>query len=263
MSKVEALVACMGQVDDALYREMNLSSDAILANQGDEYRAETYVQPNGAVVKLISTTDRGVGRNRNKALEAATGEYLLCADQDMVYVDDYARIVEDAFRRAPDADVIAFNLEFLNRLTPGRKANAKFKRARLWRAMRYGAPNLALRRAAIDKACLSFSRLYGGGAKYSAGEDSLFIREALRKGLKMYCCPTVIARVKQTESTWFRGYTEKYYVDKGVLLANAFPLLKSLLIYYFAFGERRASREFGFFKICWLMRRGFREFKSL
>ena len=263
MSKVEVLVACMHQKDDSLYTEMNLSTDAILANQCDEFFYKAYEKENGCTVKLISTADRGVGKNRNKALTFASGEYILCADQDMIYADNYAEIVESAYKKCPDADIIVFNLEYLNRFTPGRNPGRKFKRIHFWNSMRYGTARVSMRRAAVEKACLSFSVLYGGGAKYSSGEDSLFIRDALRKGLKMFYCPVVIAKVKQEESSWFRGYSEKFFIDKGVLIANAFPILKHALVYYFAYRMKNLSKDYNFFKICKLMKKGFKEFKNI
>ncbi len=263
MSKVQVLVACMNQKDDSLYKEMNLQTDAVLANQCDEYFYKSYIKDGGNKVELVSSADRGVGKNRNKALMYATGEYLMCSDQDMIYVDGYDKIVEDAFKKCPNADIIVFNLEYLNRFTPARKEKGKFKKVHLWNCMRYGTARVAIRKSAIDKACLSFSTLYGGGARYSSGEDSLFIREAFRKGLKMYTSPVVIAKVKQEESSWFQGYTEKYFVDKGILIANAFPLMKNLLLYYFAYGMRNISEEYGFSEICKLMKKGFKEFKEL
>ena len=263
MSRVEVLVACMHQADDMLYREMNLQTDAVLANQCDQYGYVEYSEPNGSKAKLVSSADRGVGKNRNKALLHASGEYLLCADQDMIYEDNYATIVEEAFKACPKADLIAFNLTYLNRFTPGRKAGKKFKRIHVWNSMRYGAARIAIRRSSLEKATLSFSHLYGGGAKYSSGEDSLFIREALRKGLKLYYCPVILATVKQEESSWFRGYNEKFFIDKGVLIANAFPILKHILRFYFAYGMRNLSKEFSFRRICKLMKQGYREFKNL
>lgn len=264
MSKIEVLVACMHQADDALYREMNLHSNVVLANQGNEYAYREYTQPDGNLVRLVSTTDRGVGKNRNKALMNATGEYLMCADQDMIYVDNYVEIVENAFEKCPKADIIVFNLEYLNRFTPTKKRkNTKFKRVHLWNCMRYGTARVAMRKSAIDKACLSFSTLYGGGAKYSSGEDSLFIREAIRKGLKMYASPFTIAQVKQEESSWFKGYNDKFFIDKGVLIANAFPFLKHALRFYFAYGMRHVSKEYNYRRILRLMKQGFREFKNM
>lgn len=263
MSKIEVLVACMHQKDDSLYGAMNLQTDVILANQCDEYSYRVYAEPDGNTVKLISTMDRGVGKNRNKALMNASGEILMCSDQDMIYVDEYAKIVENAFEKCPKADIIVFNLEYLNKFTPARKEVVGFKKVHLWNCMRYGTARIAIRKAAIDKHCLSFSTLYGGGAPYSSGEDSLFIREAMRKGLKMYASPIVIAKVKQESSSWFKGYTEKFFVDKGIWIANAFPILKHILIYYFSFGLRKASKDFNYRRIVKLMKQGIKVYRSL
>ncbi|MBO5007461.1 MAG: glycosyltransferase [Clostridia bacterium] len=263
MSRVEVLVACMNQIDDSLYKKMNLHTDAVLANQFDEYSYREYTEDDGSKVKLVSTADRGVGKNRNKALMNASGEYLLSADEDMIYVDNYEKIVLEAFKRKPDADMIVFNLNYLNRFTPGRTPVTKFKRLHIFNSMRYGAARIAFKRSSLEKACLSFSVLYGGGARYSSGEDSLFIRDAFKKKLKMYYCPIVIADVKQEDSSWFKGYTEKYFRDKGVLIANCFPVLKHVLVYYYSFQMRNLTKEFGFKDILMLMREGYREFKNL
>lgn len=263
MSRVEVLVACMNQTDDRLYDEMNLQTSAILANQGDSYFCTERCTAAGNTVRLFSTKDRGVGRNRNKALIYATGEYLLFADQDMIYEPGYEKMVLDAFQKQPDADMIAFNLRYRNRFTKGRAPGKRFKRIYWWNAMRYGAARIAIRRRAVEKHCLSFSVLYGGGAEFSSGEDSLFIREALRKGLRLYYSPQIIAEVKQEESSWFRGYTDKYFTDKGILIANAFPRLKHLLVFYFAWRWRKYSQAHSFFRIIKLMREGFSVYKGL
>ena len=263
MSKVEVLVACINQADDALYKVMNLQTDAILANQAKEFSYREYLQENGRVAKLITTPDRGVGKNRNKALLFASAEYILCADQDMIYEDGYEATVLEAFERCPKADAIVFNLTYLNRFSKGRKAGRRIKKVHIYNSLRYGAARIAIRRTALEKATLSFSHLYGGGAKYSAGEDTLFIRDAFRKGLKIYYYPTAIAKVKQEESTWFKGYTDKFFIDKGVLLANAFPFMKFFLVYYFAYRMRKLSKDYSFRKICKLMKKGFGQFKKM
>ena len=65
-----------------------------------------------------------------------------------------------------------------------------------------------------------FNTNFGGGTPFSCGEDTLYIVEMLRKGLKLYTYPVTIATVDQNESTWFKGFNEKYYYDKGVLYAS-------------------------------------------
>ena len=64
---------------------------------------------------------------------------------------------------------------------------------------------------------LTFSLLFGGGAKYSNGEDSLFLRDCLKAGLKLYATDVVIGKEEAGESTWFFGYNQKFFYDRGVL----------------------------------------------
>ena len=64
---------------------------------------------------------------------------------------------------------------------------------------------------------MTFSLLFGGGAKYSAGEDSLFLKQFMDKGYKVYASPVTIGREKEGDSTWFSGYHEKFFYDRGVL----------------------------------------------
>lgn len=45
----------------------------------------------------------------------------------------------------------------------------------------------------------------------------MFIWDMLKKGMKIYTYPVVIAEVDQTTSSWFRGYNCKYFYDKGAL----------------------------------------------
>ena len=54
----------------------------------------------------------------------------------------------------PSYIYIIFNLEFLNCFTPARKEVSKFKRIHLWNSMRYGTARIAMKKSAIDKACL-------------------------------------------------------------------------------------------------------------
>ena len=72
---------------------------------------------------------------------------------------------------------------------------------------------------------ISFNLCFGGGAQFSNGEDSLFLMDCIRKGLKIYSYPVVIAKLIARQSTWFRGYNDKYFFDKGVLFSLLYPRL--------------------------------------
>lgn len=257
--KIEVLVATMNQKNTMLYEKMNLSTDAVFANQSDSYKYEETIINNSSV-KMITTASRGVGKNRNNALSYASGDICLFADDDMVYVSNYSEIIENAFIELPNADIIIFNIETVGRETRSRRLNNKIKRVHMFNALNYGAARIAIKRESLAKKNIWFSLLYGGGAKYSSGEDSLFLTEAIRKNMKIYTYPVKIANIEQGTSTWFNGYTEKYFEDKGVWLANAFPKLKYMLSLYYSYKLRDKAEEFSIFDIYTMINKGIKKF---
>ena len=82
---------------------------------------------------------------------------------------------------------------------------------------RYPAYSIAARRKPLTESGVRYSLLFGGGAPYSNGEDSLFLADCCRAGLKIYACTDDIGCEQPRQSTWFNGYTEKFFFDRGVL----------------------------------------------
>ena len=117
MGKIEVLVTTMFQKDTSKYESMNLQTDAIIANQSDDcfYIEE---RKGDSTVKMVTTNTRGVSRNRNMALAYATAEYVMFADDDQVMVDNYEKVIEDEFRKCPNADAIKFYCESTNKDRP-------------------------------------------------------------------------------------------------------------------------------------------------
>jgi glycosyltransferase involved in cell wall biosynthesis len=230
--KVEVLCATMYQKDFSKFKEMNIQTDVVYANQAD---CNSYLETkiDGKIIKMITTPYRGVGKNRNVGLLYCSGDILMFSDDDMVYSENYEKGVSEAFESLKDADMIIFQCTTDSvRSTP--KIN-KIARVNYWNFMRYGTVGFVIKKESLLKNNLFFSHLFGGGSRYCSGEDSLFLREALKKGLKIYSHPYTIAHVNDEKSTWFEGFNEKYYFDNGAWLENAFPFLKHFLVWYFAF----------------------------
>lgn len=256
---VEVLVATMKQKDINKYFEMNLKSAAILANQDN--RNEVIIESiDGKKVKMITTPDRGVGKNRNIAILNSTADIILFADDDMIYEDNYVEIVKEAFNKLPQADIIIFNIETIGEETRSRRINKSIKKLSIYNVLNYGAARIAIRRKSLEKSNIWFSVLYGGGAPYSSGEDSLFLTDAIKKGMKIYTYPKKIANVRQDQSTWFTGYNEKYFYDRGIWLANAFPILKYIFSIYFSYKLKDTTNEFSIIDIYKIINRGIKDF---
>jgi len=211
---LQLLVAAVNKDEIKLSNEMNINSDAIIANQGSAFGYVRY-KHRGYDVEAYSFAEKGVGLNRNTALMRASADIVLFSDDDIVYEDDYRDKVLKEFEKNPKADIILFNVN----VSPERKTYeiTDYGRVRWYNCGRYPTYSMAVRLNRVRENNISFSLLFGGGAKYSNGEDSLFIRDCLKKGLKVYKAPVQIGTEQETPSTWFEGYTEKFFYDRGVL----------------------------------------------
>ena len=93
---IQVLVATMHQTDHSLPEKMNIQTDAIIGNQCDRNEVEDF-EWNGHKIKYLSFAERGVGLNRNNALMRASADVCLFADDDMVFVADYEKIITTSF----------------------------------------------------------------------------------------------------------------------------------------------------------------------
>lgn len=253
-------MAAMGQQDFSLCEKMNLQTGALIINQCvSDLPILQQRQLNNAVVRMYTLPERGVGRSRNQAILHGEGDIFLFADEDVVYLDGYEEIILSAFERYRDADMILFEVESLNPDRPLGRIK-KEKRVHAWEATSYGACRIAVRRDSLLKANVWFSLLFGGGAQYMSGEDSLFLQDIFRSGLHVYTVPRKIADITQETSTWFEGYSERYFTDKGALYAAMYGKRAFLPLFYFAKRQASHTGQHSYQQVLKWMRRGFHEF---
>ncbi|WIW71094.1 hypothetical protein [Anaerosinus gibii] len=258
----QVLLSMMNKNDNSFIEKMNIHSDLLVINQSDENELENF-KYNNYEIKIFSFAEKGVGLSRNNALMRTNADIALVADDDCVYVNNYKNLIIDSFKKYPMADVIFFNMISKNQKRV-EKLTGKAYRVRWYNCLKFGAFRMAIKVQKIRKMNINFSLLFGGGARYSCGEDTLFIVECLKKGLKLYAVPVEIGTVEQKESTWFKGYTEKYFFDKGALFAAISKQWAWLLCLQFLFRYRHFYKKLGsFFYVFKLMTRGGKDFNKL
>ncbi len=255
--KVELLISAVNQEPAKLIEAMHVHSDAIVVNQCDHFSYEE-IRQRGHLIRVYNLRERGVGLSRNHALQRAGGDICLFADEDIVYHDDYPQKVREEFVRHPWADMLLFNVE----VCQARRTyhTERYGRVRLYNCGRYPAYSFALRREVMQEKNVCYSLLFGGGARYSNGEDSLFIRDCIRRGMKVYKTPVTIGREKERESTWFSGYHEKFFFDRGVLYRHLYGGLARLMALQFLLRHQKVMcREIPVRRAYGIMCRGIRE----
>ncbi|MBQ8617803.1 MAG: glycosyltransferase family 2 protein [Clostridia bacterium] len=259
--KVEALIATMDQSDDSILEKMNIRSDAIIVNQCDHFHWHVYEQ-NGQRICSLSCAERGVGLSRNTALMRAEGDICLFSDDDLIYCNDYVEKLTQTFRDYPKADVIVFNIHSIGDFKH-RYQIERPKRIRWFNYMRYGTARIAIKRTSILKKHISFSLLFGGGAKYSSGEDTIFLHDCLKAGLLIYAVPILMADIDDSKSSWFHGYDERFFSDRGALYAAIYGKAATLHSILYLLRHRKVwIQNRGFFDCLRVMRNGSKQFRS-
>ncbi len=258
---LQVLVATMNQKDLSIVKKMNIRCNAVIANQAD---GENFINEKTEYgdVKMITTPTRGVGLNRNIALLAAGADIVLFADDDVIYNDDMPQNVINAFEKIPDADVIIFGMNMVKDGAVFERRECNIRKLHVWNSMRFGTCRIAARRKSLIDSNITFHQRFGGGCDFSAGEDSLFIKSCFERGLRVYSYNYVLGSCRKDTSTWFVGYNEKYFYDKGVLLKILFPGRAYLMALYFGIRFKRKT-DLGALKRIRLMCSGIRSGKKM
>lgn len=255
----QLIVSTMNQHDDSLIEKMNIHSDAIIINQADRVGYHEVKQDSGTV-KWYHFNERGIGLSRNSGMMRADADIIQFADDDMVFSETYSQDVIEEYRKHPEADVILFSNRCLNKDRMPYPVD-RFGRVRRKEAVNFGGARITARREKLLYNNITFSLLFGGGARYGAGEDTTFIQDCIKAGLKVYKSPVIVSTMKQDTSSWFTGFNKKYYVDKGALLAANFPFISRFGIYLHAFKKSRRS-EHSFKELLQYYREGVNEFRN-
>lgn len=251
MSKFEILCVTMNQTDFSKIRSMNIHSDVVFANQCDNTDFKE-IEFENHTAKMISTTTRGVGINRNLTLMYASADVCLLADDDIVYREGVEKIVLTEFERHPDADIFLFNYDAVG---AGKRKIKKFKKtqksSKIFRKMG-GGIRIAFRLASIKKANLWFTTLFGGGCIFPNGEDSKWLTDAYNKNLNVYVSNESIGEVSFEGSSWFGGVNERYFYGFGALYKDSHPIVYPLWMLYFALRTTKMTKMVFFEKIRWM-----------
>lgn len=201
--KFQILMATMHKksISDIDWQNKQISSPVLLINQSNFEGVEQQ-----ANIQMISTTERGSSKSRNKAIKNASGEICLLADDDVIYKSNYEDIILKAFKKYPDADIITFQIE-----TPeGHLFNPSYPNSpqpHNWRSiLRCASIEIAFKLESIKKANLALNENFGLGSKYKVHDEPVFLNDALKKGLKIYYEPIpIVIHPAESSGTTFNN----------------------------------------------------------
>lgn len=212
---IEVLISCMHQVDASIIERTKVQSDVLVVNQCSVNKQDSFEFYNTKSelcrANVFYTIERGLSRSRNMAIKNATGDICLICDDDEILVDDYDNIIIQVFEAHPDIDIVAFIVNAPHKNSYPKKA----KNVGYVGAMKISSWQIAFRRNSIVEHGIRFDEKMGSGTGNGGGEEIRFLFDCLSSGLKIRYCPIKIASVAQTDSKWFDGFTNKYFLNRG------------------------------------------------
>ena len=228
--KFEVLLSAMYLEDYRYINTLNITTDCVVVNQCDTNDVQI-IADEGRNITFICTTERGLSRSRNMAIANATADICIFCDNDVEYLPNYEKLIIEQFEKYSEFDIIVFFVKRHNRLRPNYK---RVKRMGYLSTMKVSSYEIAFKRKSIVDRDIKFNPQFGAGAKYSMGEENIFLYECLKKGLKVLYVPIQIANLRYEESTWFSGYTRKYFIDRGAIFYEMTNKFSILMIMQFA-----------------------------
>ena len=221
---VIVLLSCMNQIDSTIIQRSNIQTDVIVVNQCDKEDISEFVFKNNKGVichaKFINTKERGLSRSRNMAIKHAWGDICLICDDDEFLDDSYEETILSAYKKRYKENVIVFAIERRDE-NPPRKYPTKEKYVGLKQLLKTSSVQITFKREAITNANLKFDVMLGSGTGNGAGEETKFLMDCRRNGIKIYYVPECLGAVLSGNSSWFKGYTPDFMKNQGWALRRA------------------------------------------
>lgn len=226
--RVQVLMSCMNLQGFEIVEKSKIKSDVLIVNQCGEEKLEEKTTDGYQAIKY-STTERGLSRSRNMAINKSDADICILCDDDECFVEGYAEKVEEAFQKYADADIIIWDMANWES-----KFNSKMQYLKFPNILKVSSCQISFRREKIKEQNLSFNVHMGAGTGNGAGEENKFLLDCIKSGLKVLYLPEKIAFVAQEESTWFDGYNEKFFFQRGAATRYMLgvPLAFLYAVYY-------------------------------
>lgn len=174
---------------------------------------------------IYTTRTKGLSINRNHALKKASGDICLIADDDLAYTTKQLQAIIETFEKNPSVDIALFRYSGgNNKYYP----DYEFDIQKEPKGYYISSIEIAFRRNSLPHT-LQFDTRFGIGTAMPAGEEFIFIHQAIKLGLKCRFFPITITHHEDL-STGSRQYTEGVLQASGACLVVGYGLFGVLRI---------------------------------
>jgi glycosyltransferase involved in cell wall biosynthesis len=142
--------------------------------------------------KYFSLPSMGVAKSRNKAIETASGQYLVFADDDIIWQEK--GLIEALNFLDQNQEVSMVLCQAINQHAQLRKNYPRSKeKLTVWNSAKAATYEMIVRVEAVKKIGVRFDENFGAGVENYLGDEYIFITDLIREGGLGYFLPITIA----------------------------------------------------------------------
>jgi len=201
--KLEILVSTMNKTSlsflESMFPYHKLESLNILIINQTEIGKE--LVSNFKNIRIINSFIKGLSLSRNLAIKNAIGDVCLIADDDVEYSPNFESIIIDTFEKLQETSIFRFRIDTFSGevyKTYPKTSKRLFKKKEIENT---SSIEIAFKRKDIIENKITFNTFFGLGSDFPSGEEYLFLKDTLSKGLQIYFQNTVIVKHKLESST--------------------------------------------------------------
>lgn len=259
--KLEILMSTMNRESMEFTKDLNIKSDLTVVNQ-----ISTTIKYNDIYdynTRVINVKEKGLSKSRNMAIKNSRNDIILITDDDVSFVDGYEEKILDYHHRYKDIDIICFKV-LRSSNERNTKQFLKTKRISFIGSLKVSSVEISIKKRFLEKTKIRFDENFGSGSgNFNMGEENIFLYDALRKGAKILYVPFIIGKTSFEESSWFKGYNDKFFKDLGAVYYRMSKFLMIPLSIQFLLRKRGLFKERRFIYNYKLMKIGKKQYKKL
>ena len=172
-------------IDNIFFHNNKYQYPILIINQSDKKIKSDYNN-----INVVNSDSTGLSISRNLAIKNSSFDYCVFADDDIIYKEDFYEIISTSFKNNPNADIITFRMEDESGKLFKDYKNIKYHDERTIRDI--NSVVIAFKRESVIKNNLIFDPLFGLGSIFPTGDEYVFLRECLKKGLNIISIPEII-----------------------------------------------------------------------
>lgn len=168
-------------------------------------------------VRIINSTNFGLSKSRNLAIENAIGKILIIADDDVIYQKDFIKKIIEAHNKYDKATIINFCAIKEKEAYLKKYPNRSKIQLNTFEIFNISSIEMTINKEKLDSVGILFDENFGLGSDFEMGEETVFLFDLKRKNQQISFENQIIVKHESLTSSNKIDNLHKYYIYGALL----------------------------------------------